>query len=87
MIIVGTHLDEIKKKSYTKDWEASMTRLIQDKYMRQDNEYSGLPCVRAIVNVAVGPSAKNVDLLKDTICKNVFQLKHPGKISSSSLSK
>jgi len=79
VIIVGTHLDELKKRNFPRDWEKSMTDLIRSKYQRQDNDNSGLPHVMDILNVAAGDSPKNIDSLKNLIYQRVFQLKHPGR--------
>ncbi|XP_052762538.1 leucine-rich repeat serine/threonine-protein kinase 1-like [Mya arenaria] len=80
VIIVGTHLDEItKSKHFPSSMEADMVKKIQEKYCRQDNEYSGLPNVIKIVNVASGKKTLNIDKLKSTIYDVVFRLNHPAR--------
>ena len=81
VIIVGTHLDEIKRQSklYPARWEEDMYRLVKERYCRPDNDNSGLPNVIDIVNVAAGRSPRNIDVLEKCIYNKVFKLNHPGR--------
>ena len=80
MIIVGTHLDDIKaaKKGYTKDWDESMIEIIREKYMKVDSSYVGLPRVLDAINVGCYRKVMKVDKLKELIYDKVFNLTHPG---------
>lgn len=81
VIIVGTHLDEIqvRKRGFPPNWEASMTKLILEKYKRIDNDNIGLPRVIDIVNVSASKKATNIEKLQKKIYDTVFQLKHPAR--------
>ena len=82
VMVVGTHLDQIKarKKDYPPGWEDSMSKLILEKYHIQEADKSGLPKLIGVMNVCCtnGKRGDNIEKLKNEIYNKVFELKHPG---------
>ncbi|KAK3593623.1 hypothetical protein CHS0354_025515 [Potamilus streckersoni] len=90
VIIVGTHLDEVKKKrgqksAYSEDWEATMTQRIHEKYITAEPEKSGLPYIIDIVNVSCVGAGISIDSLVKKVYDTVFELRHPARKSEKLL--
>ncbi|KAL3877512.1 hypothetical protein ACJMK2_035210 [Sinanodonta woodiana] len=90
VIIVGTHLDEVRKKRgqkclYSENWETEMTQRINEKYRIVEPEKSGLPYIIDIINVSCIGTGINIDILVKKFYDTVFELHHPARKSEKLL--
>ncbi|XP_052829384.1 leucine-rich repeat serine/threonine-protein kinase 1 [Octopus bimaculoides] len=80
VIIIGTHLDVLKNRStrgsFPKDFEETMMKLIEERYMVPEPDKCGLPIVIDAWNVS-NITGNNVKKLLQRIYDLAFELRYP----------